>query len=187
MSDLAQPAAPRNRWRIAAWMLALGLWLLPLVAQQFSTEMNWSVGDFVAWAIMLALAAGLFDLATRASGHGAFRLGAAVAIGTGFFITWSNLAVGIIGSEDNPLNQIFFAVLAVAVFGALFVHFDAARLVRVMQATAAAQFLTAIVALVVDGAYIFVITAVFVAAWLFAAELFRRAAAATEATARAAG
>jgi hypothetical protein len=56
-----------------------------------------------------------------------------------------------------------------------------------MQVTAAAQVLTAIVALVVDGAYIFLITAVFVAAWLFAAELFRRAAAATEATARAAG
>ena len=186
MSELA-PIAPNHRWRIAAWSLAAGLWLLPLIAGQFTTEVNWSLGDFVAWAIMLALAAGLFDLATRVSGHGAFRLGAAVAIGTGFFITWSNLAVGIIGSENNPLNQIFFVVLGIAVFGALFVRFDAARLVRVMQVTAVAQILTAVVALVVDGAYIFVITGVFVAAWLFAAELFRRAAGASEATARAAG
>jgi hypothetical protein len=176
MSDLAQPAATRNRWRIAAWTLALGLWLLPLIAKQFTAEMQWTAFDFVVWAIMLGLAAGLFDLATRASGNGAFRLGAAVAIGTGFFITWSNLAVGIIGNENNPLNQIFFGVLAIAVFGALFVRFDAARLVRVMQVTAVAQALTAVVALVADGSYIFVITAIFVAAWLFAAELFRRAA-----------
>ena len=182
MSDLAQPAALRNRWRIAAWMLALGLWLLPLIAKQFTAEMQWTAFDFVVWAIMLGLAAGLFDLATRASGHGAFRLGAAVAIGTGFFITWSNLAVGIIGNEDNPLNQIFFGVLAIAVFGALFVRFDAARLVRVMQVTAVAQALTAVVALVADGSYIFVITAIFVAAWLFAAELFRRAAASASTT-----
>lgn len=177
MSDFVQPAAPRGRrWRIAAWVLALGLWLLPLVAMQFTAEVNWTASDFVVWAIMLGLAAGLFDRATRASGHGAFRLGAAIAIGTGFLITWINLAVGIIGNENNPLNQIFFVVLAIAVFGALFVRFDAARLVRVMEATAAAQAVTAFIALAVDGAYIFVITGVFVAAWLFAAELFRRAA-----------
>ena len=182
MSDLVQPAAPRgNPWRIAAWLFALGLWLLPLVAMQFTAEVNWTASDFVVWAIMLGLAAGLFDLATRASGHGAFRLGAAIAIGTGFFITWSNLAVGIIGNEDNPLNQIFFVVLGIAVFGALFVRFDAARLVRVMEVTAAAQAVTAVIALAVDGAYIFFITGVFVAAWLFAAELFRRAAAASTA------
>ena len=72
-------------------------------------------------------------------------------------------------------------VLGIAVFGALFVRFDAARLVRVMETTAAAQAVTAVIALAVDGAYIFVITGVFVAAWLFAAELFRRAAAASNA------
>lgn len=114
------------------------------------------------------------------SGNGADRAGAAVAVATGFFITWSNLTVAIIGDEDHPLNQISFAVLGIALFGALIAHFDARRLVRVMQATAFAQALTAVVALVVDGACIFVITAVFVAAWLFVAELFRRAAAASQ-------
>lgn len=178
MSDLAHTTAPHKHVRIAIWSVALSLWLLPLVTMQFTAEMNWNGGDFMAWAIMLGVAAGLIDIATRVSGSGAYRTGAAVAVGTGFFITWSNLAVGIIGNEDNPLNQIFFAVLGIALFGALIVHFDAGRLVRVMQATAFAQALTAVVALVVDGAYIFVITAVFVAAWLFAAELFRRAAAA---------
>ena len=79
-SDLAAPRG--HRWRIAAWVLALGLWLLPLVAMQFTAEVNWTASDFVVWAIMLGLAAGLFDRATRASGHGAFRLGAAIAIGT---------------------------------------------------------------------------------------------------------
>ena len=33
-------------------------------------------------------------------------------------VIWSNLAVGMIGNEDNPINLLFDAVLAIAVLGA---------------------------------------------------------------------
>ncbi|MBK6727658.1 MAG: hypothetical protein IPG63_10420 [Xanthomonadales bacterium] len=162
------------------WASVVALWLLPLVATQFSSEMDWSVFDFVVWALMLGSAAGLYHLATRLSGHRAHRAGAGIAVATGFLITWSNLAVGIIGNEDHPLNLMFFAVLGLSLLGALAVRFQARRMVHVMQATALAQAATAVVALLVDGTHIFVITAVLVALWLLSAAFFRKAARADE-------
>jgi hypothetical protein len=167
---------PTQVLRVAVWSLAIGLWLLPLVAMQFTAEVNWSGFDFLVWAIMLGSAGGLCELGLRISGSGAYRAGTAVAVMTGFFITWSNLAVGIIGNEDNPLNLIFFAVLLVGLIGTALARFEARGVARALTFTAVAQALTAMVALVADGAYIFVITAVFVAMWLFAAALFRKAA-----------
>lgn len=38
------------------------------------------------------------------SGRNFYRIGAAVALGAAFFEVWMNLAVGIVGSEDNPVN-----------------------------------------------------------------------------------
>lgn len=172
-------AAQERRGRVGdriVWASAATLWLLPLLAAQISSEMDWSVSDFVVWAFMLGSAAGVYHLATRLSGNRAYRAGAAIAVATAFLITWSNLAVGIIGNEDNPLNLVFFAVLGIALPGALWVRFEARRMARVMQATALAQAATAIVALVVDGASVFVITAVLVALWLLSSALFRKAA-----------
>jgi hypothetical protein len=34
------------------------------------------------------------------------------------FLVWMNLAVGIIGSEDNPANLMFGGVLALGILGA---------------------------------------------------------------------
>jgi hypothetical protein len=40
-----------------------------------------------------------------------------------FILIWMNLAVGIIGSEDNPANLMYGGVLAVAIVGAFMVRF----------------------------------------------------------------
>ena len=37
----------RRRWRIAAWTGAALMLLLPLVAMQFTDEVNWSETDFI--------------------------------------------------------------------------------------------------------------------------------------------
>jgi hypothetical protein len=36
-----------------------------------------------------------------------------LAVGTALFLVWSNLAVGLIGSENNPANMMYLGVLAV--------------------------------------------------------------------------
>ena len=50
---------------------------------------------------LAAFAAGLAEIGLRLSGRLAYRAGVIVAVGTSFLITWSNLAVGIIGKTTQ--------------------------------------------------------------------------------------
>ena len=172
----ATATKPGNPLRIAVWSLVIALWLLPLIAKLFTAEVNWSVFDHLLWAVLLAVPAGLYELATRMSRNRAYRAGFALAVATGFFICWSNLAVGIVGNEDNAINLIFYGVLALGVIGALVARFEAAGMARVLTIVAVAQGATAILALVEDGGRVFLILSLFVAMWLTSAELFRKAA-----------
>ena len=78
----------------------------------------------------------IVDLTSRLTGDWAYRFGIIIALGTAFVITWANLAVGIVGNEDNPLNLIFFGVILVALIGAPLVGFKAARMRWVVPAWA---------------------------------------------------
>src|SRR5512134_1129929 len=112
----------RRGWLTTAWTTATAIILLtPLVAMQFTTEVNWTVGDFV-FAGGLLLGAGItYELAARV-GNLAYQAGAVVALGTGILIMWVTGAVGIIGSESNPGNQLYLAVVAIAIVGAVVVR-----------------------------------------------------------------
>ena len=164
-----------SRWlRSAVWGGAVFAWLIP-VAAKLMINIPWTTFDFVAWGVMLLVAAGVCEIGLRLSGDLAYRAGMVVAVGTSFLIVWSNLAVGIIGNEDNPLNQIFFGVIAIGIVGSFLARFRPRGMALAMAATAAAQFGTAFVALA-DGQIIFVIVGVFSLGWLLAAWLFREAA-----------
>ena len=113
--------------RIAAWGGALLLWLVPHVAMRFTSEVNWTWTDFTVWAVMLFLACAAFEAGLRLSSSWAYRAAVVVGVGTGFLLTWGNLAVGVIGNEADPINQIFFGVLAIGAIGA-FIAGSAIRL-----------------------------------------------------------
>lgn len=165
-----------GRWlRIVIWSGAVVAWLIPLAAKLILPGMLWTPFDFMLWAAMLLFAAGVCEIGLRLSGRLAYRAGVVVAVGTSFLIIWSNLAVGIIGDEDNPLNQIFFGVIAIALIGAFFVRFRPKGMAVVMAVTAAAQLGTGFVALAYEQ-FVFVIVGVFALGWLLAAWLFREAA-----------
>ena len=164
-----------NRWRTAVWGTAALLLLLPLVAMQFTREVAWDAADFLIMGVMLTAACGAYELATRMSGNSAYRAAAAIAVVASFLLIWVNLAVGVIGSEDNPLNLLYGGVLAVALLGALLGRFGPAGMARAMTAAAVAQALVAVVAQAA-GNFTWVFTAVYVAIWLSSAALFRKAA-----------
>jgi len=164
-----------NSLRLVMWGGLFALWLLPLVAKQFTDEVQWTTFDHIAWAVMLAIPGALVDLASRLTGNWAYRFGVIIALGTAFVITWANLAVGIVGNEDNPINLIFFGVILVALIGAPLVGFRAARMRWVMTTTAAAQVLSGLVALQAE-AFVLVFCGVATALWLASAALFGRAA-----------
>jgi hypothetical protein len=137
-----------SRWRIAAWAGAALVLVLPLVAMQFSDEVNWGVGDFV-FAGALLLGTGItYELAVRKTGNRAYRAAVAIALAAAFILIWVNAAVGLIGSEDDPANVMYGGVLAIGIIGAILARFQAQGMARAMLATALAQALVGVIALV---------------------------------------
>ena len=171
-------------WRVAMWGTAALLLSIPAIAMQFTSEVDWSGSDFIVMGIMLGTAFGTFDLASRMSGSIPYRAGAGVAVAASFFLVWCNLAVGIIGPEDNPANLMFGVILIVALAGSIIARFEASGMSRTMIVTGAIQAGLGLIALIGNmGAAkdswptdIIVVTLVFTGMWLTAAWLFRLAA-----------
>jgi hypothetical protein len=172
-----------SRWRIAAWAVAALILLLPLVAMQFTDEVNWDVADF-AFAGALLIGTGVtYELAVRKTGDTAYRSAVGVALAAAFILAWMNLAVGIIGTEDNPANLMYIGVLAVGFIGAIIARFQPDGMARALFATALAQALVAVIALLAGlgspwsgPGEILILNGFFVALFVGSAWLFRKAA-----------
>jgi MFS family permease len=165
-----------SRWRIAAWGTAAALILLPLLAMRVTDEVDWDLADF-AFAVALVLGVGVtYELAAKMTGNRAYRAAVAVALAAAFILVWMNGAVGIIGSEDNPANRMYGGVLAVAIVGAIIARFRPGGMARTMVATALAQALVFVIALIGGLGFTGPITVFFAALWLISACLFQKAA-----------
>jgi len=167
-------------WRTLRWVVWGGaalLLLAPLVAMRFTREVDWSPVDFLVMGTLLALVGGAYELAVRVARTHVYVIAFGVAVGTAFLTIWANLAVGIVGEPAEPINRIYFGVVAVAVLGAALARLRPAGMARAMLATAIAQAAGSLVGLFADGVTVFVLTAAFAVLWLVSAALFRRAAA----------
>lgn len=177
MTDIAKGSGGRSPgWvRPLGWGGAAALILLPLLAMKLTQPASWDVGD-LPFAIAFILSVGLaFELAVRTSPGRSFRAGAALALAAGFLIVWANGAVGFIGSEDNAINLIYFAVPAIAIVGSFLAGFRPGGMAVAMTAAAAAQVAAAGVALSY-GHFTGPLTVFFTGLWLASAWLFRKAA-----------
>lgn len=161
---------------MAVWGIAALVLLLPLLAMQLTEEVAWDLADFAIFGGMLVGACGTYELAARVTGNRAYRAAVGVALAAAFILVWMNLAVGIIGNEENPANLMFGGVLAVGIIGAIIARFQPQGMGRAMVATALAQASVAVIALIAGLGYTLILTAFFVALWLTSAGLFRRAA-----------
>ena len=163
--------------RIARWSIPALLLLIPLIAR-----FPWSGSDFVVMGVLLFGSVGLYELAARMNNSLAYRAAAAIAVVTSFLLVWVNLAVGIIGSENNPLNLVYAAVLGAALIGAIIARFEPAGMTRALAATAALQALAGVVGVIAasseppGAAGQILLNGGFVALWLLSAALFRKAA-----------
>jgi hypothetical protein len=173
-TDTNQSCGFFNIWRMRGWGTIAALIALPAVAMQFTGEVDWGPEDFVFATVMLGGVGLAFELAVRASGNWAYRGGVAVALGAALLILWVNAAVGVVGSEDRPINLWFNLVPLLALFAAIGARFRARGLAVAMGATAAAQLAVGII-VQLFGHFAWVFTLVFVGAWCFSAWLFRKA------------
>lgn len=127
-------------------LVPLAVLLIPLVAMQFTREVNWTWSDFAVMWVVLSVPTFLFRLlVTRQWASLPCRLGAGLAVVTGFLMTWVNLAVQIIG-HDNPANLFYFVVILLGLIGVGLARFQPAGLAKTAFITAAATFLVPIVA-----------------------------------------
>ena len=125
--------------RIIGWGGLGCLLLLPAVAMQFTDEVNWDETDFIVAGLIFSIVGGLVELAVRLSSNWFYRIGAFFAIFSGFVVVWSNLAIGMIGNENNPINLLFIAVLLIALGGAILGRFRNTALARAMLLAGLAQ------------------------------------------------
>lgn len=137
----------RSRWRMAGWAAGAFMLLLALVAKQFIGEVSWV--DNLAQTGALLIGVGIaVELASRNTGETAYRAAVGLALGSALLLGWVNGAVGIIGSEDNKANLMYGGVLVVGAIGAVMARFKPEGMARALFATALAQVLVAVIALV---------------------------------------
>lgn len=97
---------PRHLFYIA--ITTILLLLIPLIAMQFSAEVIWTFSDFLFAGILIFGTGLTFKLVTRNTSSTMFKIASASALGSGLFLIWANGAVGIIGSENNDFNSLYF-------------------------------------------------------------------------------
>ena len=172
-----------SRWRIAVWGTAALILLLPLLAMQFTEEVAWDLADFAIFGTMLVGACGTYELAARVTGNNAYRAAVGVALAAAFILVWMNLAVGVIGTERDDANLMYGGVLAVGIIGAIIARFQPDGMARALFATALAQALVAVIALLAGlgspwsgPGEILILNGFFVALFVGSAWLFRKAA-----------
>ncbi|MBI5467460.1 MAG: hypothetical protein HY975_04620 [Candidatus Kerfeldbacteria bacterium] len=171
--------------RLSIWAaVVVFLLLIPLVAMQFTTQVDWNLSDFVFMGILLFGAALTYELVARRMNDYAYRTAVALAVLSSLMLVWINAAVGIIGNEDNPANLMYFAVLAVGFLGAIFSRFRALGMSRVMFAMAVIQMPIPVIALIIgprQGAEppgvigVFMLNAFFAMLFVGSGLLFRQA------------
>lgn len=162
------------------------LLMVPIVAMQFTDEVAWDLTDFIVMGALLFGSGLTYELIARTSSNTAYRVAVGVAVAAGLILIWLNLAVGLIGNEENPANLMYVGVLAVGLIGAAMARLRPRGMARALFATALAQALVPVIALIIwqpsvedtPGIVgVFILNGFFAALFVVSALLFRRASA----------
>ena len=74
------------------------LLLIPLIAMQFTDEVNWTLLDFVVAGVLLFGTGIIIDLVTRKIKNVEYRIAFVIVIILALLLIWAELAVGIFGT-----------------------------------------------------------------------------------------
>ena len=113
-----------------------------------------------------------------------YRFATVLALATAFILVWLIGAVGVIGVEGDPFDLMYFGVLAVGIISAVIARFQSHGMARALFATAFAQALVTVIALlagkhqssVSSVPEILILNGFFIALFLGSARLFGNAA-----------
>lgn len=170
-------------WRLIGWSIPVALLLSPLIAIQFTSEVDWDLPDFLIMGTLMAMVGGGIELAVKLSKNIRYRLAAVLALLSGFLLMWVNMAVGIIGDGDLPVDLPYFLVMLGGVVGIVASRFRPAGLAVTLYLMVAALVLIAVGVIVTGslppyatGKDVLGITGFFATLFLVSALLFQQAA-----------
>ena len=123
------------------------LLLIPLIAMQFTTEVVWTLSDFLIAGLLLSGTGAAFVFALHKMENNSYRLGAGIALISTLFLVWANLAVGIVGHEGEDINVLYFIIPAIGLVGAFLTRFRSQGLSNTLFVMAIIPLLIAIIAL----------------------------------------
>lgn len=169
--------------RLIVWTIILVLVLTIFIAMQFTSEVQWN--EVIAYIVILLIAGGVYELwhwlKTRDK---IYRIAFGVGLTGMFLLGWVSGAVGIIGSENNSVNLMYWSVPVVGLIGSLISRFNPHGMALTLFAVALVQFSVPVVALIISPEVswgnagvigVFIVNSIFVALFVVSALLFRRA------------
>jgi len=182
--NMTQLMQTNNLIRWGRWVLVTAAVLaVPALAMAFNigvpdpgqgTEgVNWGPMDFATMGVLILGSGLLFEYASSRGGSVGHKAAVGIAVLAGLGLIWVNLAVGMMDVENG--NLMYILVLFVALVGAAIGRFEPREASIAMFATAAAQAVVAVIALVAGLGPTLPADAFFVAAWVVSALLFRQA------------
>lgn len=158
------------------------LLLIPFFGNMYVDGWNWSFSDFIFMGALIFGAGMAYELGSRKGGTTSYRVAVGLALFALFLLIWMNGAVGIIGSEDNPANLLYFGVFATLAIGSALANLKSRGMSRVLFATAFVQALVPVAALIIwrpdfsPGVLgVFALNAFFVVLFIVSGILFRNA------------
>lgn len=179
----SSPESRRIRWRLIGWSIPVGLLMLPLIAMQFTDEVDWDLPDFIIMGALMGMVGGGIELAVKLSKNIRYRVAAVISLTAGFLLMWVNMAVGIIGDGDLPMDLPYFLVMLGGVVGIVASRFRPAGLALTLYLMVAALVLIALAVIVTDslpmyttGKDLLGITGFFATLFMVSALLFQQAA-----------
>ncbi|KJS06627.1 MAG: membrane protein [Flavobacteriales bacterium BRH_c54] len=74
------------------------LLMIPLIAMQFTDEVNWSLSDFMVMGILLLSTGLICELVIRSVKNSTYRITLCIVVLFMLFLIWAELAVGVFGT-----------------------------------------------------------------------------------------
>lgn len=124
--------------------------LIPLIAMQYTSEVDWSLADFILMGALIFGTGAAIVIFTAYSDNYVYKLAMIAAVGSTFLFIWVNLAVGLIGGGAHAGNLMYAVVILVGLIGTYLSRFSAKGMERTMFAMAFTFVLLALIALVAN-------------------------------------
>lgn len=91
----------KNKRLVLIILTSILILLIPLIAMQFTDEVNWTLSDFVVAGALLLSTGLLCELAIRKISQKGIKIAVCITLLVILLLMWAQLAVGIFG---NPFS-----------------------------------------------------------------------------------